>query len=203
MFVPKCSKYLATFFSIPESVKSPLPPFLTPNPPLLALDPGSAIPRSLPVIVVCPFLCCWCCCCSCNRQWILNQFDRRPYRLPLFDMPTRRHFLKRHALQAVRFFLLITHSLLFLHSDIDDKLLYERPKKDYTGERERKKLRIKCLSDDLLYFCALQARTGGNFRSRTWRHRFDSIRAGNCLPDSFAHKSIIERLAHQSRRRLK
>ena len=44
----------------------------------------------------------------CIRQWILNQLDRRPYRDPDFDIPTIRHFRKRHALQAVRFFLLIT-----------------------------------------------------------------------------------------------
>ena len=45
----------------------------------------------------------------CIKQWILNQFDLRPYREPDFDMPTMRHFLKRHALQAVRFFLSTTH----------------------------------------------------------------------------------------------
>lgn len=71
-----------------------------------------------------------CCCCSCSRQWILNQLERRPYREPLFDIPTIRHLRNRHALHAVRFFLLIVHSPLFLHSDIDDKLLYERPKND-------------------------------------------------------------------------
>ena len=45
----------------------------------------------------------------CIKQWILNQFDLRPYREPDFDMPTMRHFLKRQALQAVRFFLSTTH----------------------------------------------------------------------------------------------
>ena len=45
----------------------------------------------------------------CIRQWILNQFDLRPYREPDFDIPTMRHFRNRQALQAVRFFLLITH----------------------------------------------------------------------------------------------
>ena len=45
----------------------------------------------------------------CIRQWILNQFDLRPYREPDFDIPTMRHFRNLQALQAVRFFLLITH----------------------------------------------------------------------------------------------
>ena len=45
----------------------------------------------------------------CMRQWILNQLERRPYREPDLDMPTMRHLRSRHALQAVRFFLLMTH----------------------------------------------------------------------------------------------
>ncbi len=45
----------------------------------------------------------------CIKQWILNQFDLRPYLEPDFDMPTMRHFLSLHALHAVRFFLLMTH----------------------------------------------------------------------------------------------
>lgn len=45
----------------------------------------------------------------CMRQWILNQFDLRPYLDPDFDMPTIRHLRSRQALQAVRFFLSTTH----------------------------------------------------------------------------------------------
>ena len=45
----------------------------------------------------------------CMRQWILNQLDRRPYLEPDLDIPTMRHFRNRQALQAVRFFLLMTH----------------------------------------------------------------------------------------------
>lgn len=45
----------------------------------------------------------------CMRQWILNQFDLRPYLDPDLDMPTIRHLRRRQALHAVRFFLLITH----------------------------------------------------------------------------------------------
>lgn len=130
------------FFSNPASTNSPVaPPFRTDPPLPPAFDPRlSPAPPPPPhwfvVVAWCPlFFCWWCCCCSCNRQWILNQFDRRPYLLPLLDMPTSRHFLKRHALHAVRFFLLITHSPLFLHSEIDDKLLYVRPKNDCNGRR--------------------------------------------------------------------
>ena len=50
-----------------------------------------------------PFMLC------CMRQWILNQLDLLPYLDPDFDIPTIRHFLRRHALQAVRFFLSTTH----------------------------------------------------------------------------------------------
>lgn len=53
-------------------------------------------------------------------------------------MPTNRHLRRRHALHAVRFFLLIVHSPLFLHSDIDDKLLYERPKNDWNEMEKRR-----------------------------------------------------------------
>lgn len=87
----------------------------------------------------------WCaaaaaCCCSCKRQWILNQFDLLPYRDPLFDIPTSKHFRNRQALHAVLFFLLITHSPLFLHSEIDDRLLYDLPKNDCN--KTKKKLKI-------------------------------------------------------------
>lgn len=68
--------------------------------------------------------------CSWRRQWILNQLDLRPYRDPDLDMPTRRHFRSRQALQDVRFFLLMTHWPPFLHSPMADTLLYVRPKKD-------------------------------------------------------------------------
>jgi len=44
----------------------------------------------------------------CMRQWILNQLDLLPYLDPDFDMPTMRHFLSLHALQAVLFFLSTT-----------------------------------------------------------------------------------------------
>lgn len=54
----------------------------------------------------------------CIRQWILNQFDLRPYRQPDLDIPTDKHFLNRHALQEVRFLLSITHLKLFLQSGI-------------------------------------------------------------------------------------
>lgn len=49
------------------------------------------------------------CMLCCMRQWILNQLDRRPYLDPDLDIPTIRHFRNRQALQAVRFFLLMTH----------------------------------------------------------------------------------------------
>ena len=52
---------------------------------------------------------CRCEAACCMRQWILNQLDLRPYRDPDFDIPTMRHFLNRHALQAVLFFLLMIH----------------------------------------------------------------------------------------------
>lgn len=78
------------------------------------------------------------CCCSCSKQCILNQFDRRPYREPLFDIPTSKHLRSRHALQAVLFFLLMMHSPLFLHSEIDDKLLYDRPKNDCKETKKSK-----------------------------------------------------------------
>lgn len=52
-------------------------------------------------------------------------------------MPTRRHFFSRHALQAVRFFLLIVHSPLFLQSVIDERLLYDLPKNDWKMKMER------------------------------------------------------------------
>ena len=45
----------------------------------------------------------------CMRQWILNQWERRPYLEPDLDMPTMRHLRSRQALQAVRFFLSTTH----------------------------------------------------------------------------------------------
>ena len=53
-------------------------------------------------LLFCPAACCM-------RQWILNQLDRRPYLDPDLDIPTIRHFRNRQALQAVRFFLLMTH----------------------------------------------------------------------------------------------
>jgi hypothetical protein len=56
--------------------------------------------------------------------------ERLPYREPLFDMPTIRHFLSRHALHDVLFFLLMTHSPLFLHSEMELVLLYVLPKND-------------------------------------------------------------------------
>ena len=68
---------------------------------------------------------CW----FCMRQWILNQFDLLPYLEPDLDMPTMRHFLSLHALQAVLFFLSTTHLKLFLHSWITDWLLQVLPKK--------------------------------------------------------------------------
>ena len=52
----------------------------------------------------------------CMRQWILNQFDRRPYRHPDLDIPTVRHFRSLQALQEVLFLLSITHLKLFLQS---------------------------------------------------------------------------------------
>lgn len=58
-------------------------------------------------------------CCSCSRQWILNQLLLLPYLEPLLDIPTVRHFFNRQDLQEVLFFLLMTHWLLFLHSDIE------------------------------------------------------------------------------------
>lgn len=63
------------------------------------------------------------CCCSCSKQCILNQLERRPYLEPDLDIPTMRHLRSRHALHAVRFFLLMTHSPLFLHSVMEFRLL--------------------------------------------------------------------------------
>lgn len=153
----------------------------------------------------CEWFDCWCCsrccCCSWRRQWILNQFDRRPYREPFFDIPTIRHFLSRHALHAVRFFLLITHSLLFLHSDIDDKLLYDRPKKDCREDREGKKrnweLKICRIFSCLLYKkCTVRRK----FAFGIGKHGdSDAIRLaswGNYLPISFANK--LDNWMHQS-----
>lgn len=55
------------------------------------------------------------------------------------DIPTMRHLRSRQALHAVRFFLLMMHSPLFLHSEIDERLLYERPKKDCNKKKEIEK----------------------------------------------------------------
>ena len=56
------------------------------------------------------WLLCWVCCMlCCIRQWILNQFDLRPYLEPDLDIPTIKHFLSRQALQAVLFFLSTMH----------------------------------------------------------------------------------------------
>ena len=66
----------------------------------------------------------------CIRQWILNQFDLRPYLEPDLDIPTMRHFLSLQALHEVRFFLSTTHLYWFLHSWIADWLLLVLPKKD-------------------------------------------------------------------------
>ena len=43
------------------------------------------------------------------RQWILNQFDLLPYLDPDLLIPTMRHLRSLQALQAVLFFLLMTH----------------------------------------------------------------------------------------------
>jgi len=67
---------------------------------------------------------------SWSKQWILNQFERRPYLEPLLDMPTEKHFFNLHDLHEVLFFLLMTHWFPVLHSPMDDLLLYVRPKKD-------------------------------------------------------------------------
>jgi hypothetical protein len=58
-------------------------------------------------------------------------------------MPTRRHLRSRQALQDVRFFLLMTHWPPFLHSDITDRLLYDRPKNDWNLNKKGKKTQIK------------------------------------------------------------
>lgn len=43
--------------------------------------------------------------------------------VPLLDMPTMRHFLRRQLLHDVLFFLLMTHWPLFLHSPSAERLL--------------------------------------------------------------------------------
>lgn len=55
---------------------------------------------------------------------------------PDLDIPTTMHFLSRQLLHEVRFFLLITHCPLFLHSPNALKLLYVRPKKDCKKRNE-------------------------------------------------------------------
>ena len=60
---------------------------------------GSAVSTG-PVLALLAFFC--------IRQWILNQFDRLPYRHPDLDMPTFRHLRSRQALHEVRLRLSIT-----------------------------------------------------------------------------------------------
>lgn len=78
-------------------------------------------------------------CLSSNKNFILNQFDRRPNFEPSFDIPTWMHLVNRHALHAVRVFLFISHLLFFLQTGINCGFLQARPKNDCKENREQNK----------------------------------------------------------------